>query len=94
MNDARESQPRGIHTLRQPLKRATVTISIAIMSLEAARNLSIPDLLRVLDEKLKLEYYRLRNTQPPPFASVTLLESEVSMPQSVHPNKRSGGVLQ
>ena len=64
------------------------------MSPEAARILSIPDLLCVLDEKLKLEYTRLRETQLPPFASITLLEPEVSMLRSARPNKHSGGVLQ
>jgi len=40
------------------------------MSLEAARNLSVPDLLRVLDEKLGLEYVRLRESHLPPVVSL------------------------
>ena len=35
------------------------------MSLEAARKLSIPELLRVLNEKLDLEYSRVQETTPP-----------------------------
>ena len=47
------------------------------MSLEAARGLSIPDLLRVLDEKLSLECTKLRDTLPLPFSTASL-KSEVS----------------
>lgn len=48
------------------------------MSLEAARDLSIPD-LRVLNEKLNLECTWLRAIPlPPPVTSVDLLESEAS----------------
>ena len=35
------------------------------MSLEVARDLSIPDLLRLVNEKLILEYNRIRETAPP-----------------------------
>ena len=47
----------------------------ATMSLEAARNLSIPELLHVLDEKLSLERTRLRGT---PLTATPSPESEVS----------------
>jgi len=49
------------------------------MPLEAARDLSIPDLLRVLNEKLCLECTRLQEAPLPP-ASV---ESEVRIPVSL-----------
>lgn len=49
------------------------------MPLEAARDLSIPDLLRVLNEKLCLECTRLQEAPLPP-ASV---ESEVRIPLSL-----------
>jgi len=47
------------------------------MSLEAARKLSIPELLRVLDEKLDVEYSRIREISLPLAASVASLEHEV-----------------
>ena len=55
------------------------------MSLEAARSLSVPELLRVLNEKLGLEHTRLRKYHPPAAVSTTSLEAEVSMPPSVRP---------
>ena len=48
------------------------------MSLEAVRDLSIPDLLRVLNEKIGLEFTTLRNTSLPPAVSAASLEFEVS----------------
>ena len=48
------------------------------MSLEAARDLSIPDLVRVLNEKIDLGFTTLRNTSLPSAASAASLESEVS----------------
>ena len=48
------------------------------MSLEAAYNLSISDLLRVLSEKLGLESSKLRETSLPLTCSASSLESEVS----------------
>jgi len=48
------------------------------MSLEAARDFSIPDLLHVLNEKIGLEFTTLRNTSLPPAVSAASLESEVS----------------
>jgi len=48
------------------------------MSLEAARDLSIPDLLRVLNQKIGLEFTTLRNTSLLPAASAASLEAEVS----------------
>ena len=52
------------------------------MSLEAIRDLSIQDLLRAVNEKLRLEYTRIRD---PPTHSVLAvsLESEVSTHQPV-----------
>ena len=60
------------------------------MSLEAARNLDIQDLLGVLGEKLDMECTRLREIRLPP----TSLVPEVSPSyQSVHPNGYGRGVL-
>ena len=54
------------------------TLPASIMSLEAARDLSIQDLLHVLNEKLSLEWARIR-TIPTSYAVPTAsLESEVS----------------
>jgi len=47
------------------------------MSLEAARELSIPELLRVLGEKLDAECSRVREIPLPPAASAASLEPEV-----------------
>ena len=47
------------------------------MSLEAARGLSIPELLRIVGEKLDVEYSRVRGTPLPPAVSTTSLEPEV-----------------
>jgi len=52
------------------------------MSLEAARDLPIPDLVRVLNEKLGLEYTRLQETPISCTMSATSLRSEVSEPRS------------
>ena len=54
--------------------------SITVMSLEATRDLSIPDLLCLLNEKLGLECTRLQETPLPPLAATASLESEVSVP--------------
>ena len=62
------------------------------MSLEAARNLSIPDLLSVLNEKLGLECTRLKETLLPCTVSATFLQSEVSEFRSTHFNKRGSGL--
>ena len=58
------------------------------MSLKTAHDLSIPDLLRLLNGKLGLECTRLQETPLPPPATTTL-ESEVSPPELVdlHPSK-------
>ena len=47
------------------------------MSLEAARKLSIPELLRVLNERLSLEYSRVREISLPLGLSVESLEPKV-----------------
>ena len=73
-------------TLPGTLLRAT------IMSLEAARNLPIPDLLRVLNEKLGLEYTRLQEAPIPCTVPVSFLRSEVSEPRLTHLDKRGSGV--
>ena len=46
-------------------------------SLEAARELSIPELLRVLDEKLGIGYYKLRETPLPLAVLAATRELEV-----------------
>lgn len=48
------------------------------MSPEAAHNLSIRDLLRVLSEKLGLECTRIRDIPPSHVVSAAELEAEVS----------------
>jgi len=50
------------------------------MSLEAARDLSIPELLYVLNEKLGLESSSLRQTCLPPIISIASLAAEVRTP--------------
>ena len=52
------------------------------MSLEAIRDLSIQDLLCALNEKLRLEYTRIRDTPTCSVLAVSL-ESEVSTRQPV-----------
>lgn len=47
--------------------------------LESASDLSISDLIRVLNEKLGLACTKLRETSLPPSLSSTSLESEVSV---------------
>ena len=61
------------------------------MSLEAARNLSVLELLRVLDEKLDLEFTRVRETC---FhrAPTACLEAEVSTPRVIYLRECNGGV--
>ena len=61
------------------------------MSLEAALDLSVPQLLRVLDEKIGLECSRVRGIRLPPIStSITSLEVEVSAPYSIYiPTRRS-----
>ena len=61
--------------------------------METGRDLSIPDLLRLLNEKLGLECTRLQETPLPP-VSTALLESEVGASEliNLHPNKRSCGI--
>ena len=62
------------------------------MSREAACDLSIPDLLRALNEKLGLKHARFQKTPLSLAMSAALLESEVSEPQLAHFNERDGGV--
>ena len=63
------------------------------MSLEAALDLSIPELLRVLSEKLGLECTRAREIRLPPVpTSITSLEAEVSIPQLAYFGERGGGI--
>ena len=60
------------------------------MTLETARDLSIADLLRMLNEKLGLECTRVQGTRLPPAVSATSLEREVSTYASI--GERCGGV--
>ena len=50
-----------------------------IMSVGAARNLSVLELLQVLDEKLDLEFARVQGICSPPLAHAASLKTEVSM---------------
>ena len=54
------------------------------MSLETARDLSLPDLLHMLNEKLDLERTRLRDIPLPSAVSVASLESQVSEHRLTH----------
>ena len=58
---------------------ATTTMS----RFEAAHNLSVPDLLRLLKKKLGLEHTRLREGSFSPAVSTASLEAEVSSPSNV-----------
>ena len=58
---------------------ATTTMS----EFEATRNLSVPDLLRLLKEKLGLEHAKLRGGPFPPAAPTASLEAEVSSTSNV-----------
>ena len=49
------------------------------MSVGAARNLSVLELLQVLDEKLDLEFVRVQGICSPPLAHAASLKTEVSM---------------
>jgi len=61
------------------------------MSLEAARDLSILDLLRVLTEKLGLESFRLREACL--LLTTASLEAEVSTPLICPPDGREAALL-
>ena len=63
------------------------------MSLEATLNLSIPELLRALNEKLGLECTRARGIRLPPVpASITSLEVEVSISKLAYLSGGGGGI--
>ena len=47
------------------------------MAVEATRELSIPDLLHLLNDKLDLEYSRLREARPTRVDTASSVESEV-----------------
>jgi len=49
----------------------------------AVYDLSIPDLLHLLNEKITLECTRVREIGPPPAVSTASLESEVSVPRQI-----------
>ena len=71
----------GWLTVGQTLGRGVtspVTLSPPPAMSEAARNLSVQDLFRLLDEKLATECTRLRATSLPPAVSTASLESDVS----------------
>ena len=60
------------YRIQQSIAQAT-----PIMSLEAARELSIPELLRVLNEKIGIEHSRVREMPPPLAVSAATRELEV-----------------
>ena len=63
------------------------------MSLEAALNLSVLELLQALNEKFSLECARTRgNCFPPILGSIPSLEAEVSSPWSIHLNGCDSGI--
>ena len=58
------------------------------MSSNAALNLSVPELLRTLNEKLGLECTRAREScSPPILSSISSAEAEVSGSRSIHLNE-------
>jgi len=69
--------------MRQGASIIDRTLPAAIMSLNAARDLSIPELLYVLNEKLSLECAVLRDATTPPSTAAASLESEVSIVSSL-----------
>lgn len=60
--------------------RAVPIILSTTMSLEGARGLSIPDLLHLLNEKVLLEYNRIRETALAPVVFDASMRSEVRTP--------------
>jgi hypothetical protein len=60
------------------------SLEIVVMSSEAILNLSIPDLIHMLDERLGLECAKLQDTSLPPAMGSASLEAEVSEPRSTH----------
>lgn len=74
---AQLSKPTGCHywvTLPTTVQRQFTT-----MSSQAAHDLSISELLRVLNDKLGLEYTRIRETGLSPAVSTSSLETDVSI---------------
>ena len=57
------------------------------MSLEAARKLSVPDLIHALNEKINAEWSGLLETPLPPGVSVASVQSEVRAYWSIHLNE-------
>ena len=62
------------------------------MSPETARDLSIQDILRVLNEKLSLGWARIREISPSCTVSAAELESEVSTSPGSYSSRRDGVV--
>ena len=58
--------------------RTSTSALITTVSSQTAYDLSIPELLRVLSDKIGLEYTRVQETSLPPDVSTTSLETEVS----------------
>lgn len=66
-----------------------VTLTVTIMSSEGALNLSILELLQVLNKKLGLECTKVREIRLPPVpTSVTPPETEVGLHRLVYLNER------
>lgn len=66
------------------ISRHPATPLAAIMSLEAALNLSVLELLRALNKKLGLECTRTQEYCLPPLGLIPSLETEVSGPLSMN----------
>ena len=63
--------------------------SVTAMSSQTVYDLSIPELLRVLNEKLGLKCVQTREIcLPPILGSISSLEAEVSGPWTIYPNER------
>ena len=68
-------------------------MSTAAMSSQAAYDLSIPELLHALNEKLGLEFTRTRESRFPPILySVSSLEAQVSGTSSIHLDECDGEI--
>jgi len=75
----------GHAACRRYLLHVTSHTSVAaIMSSSTAHNLSVLELLQALNEKLDLEFSRVRKTCVRPVVPAALLQTEVSAPQTIY----------
>jgi len=60
------------------------SVTAIVMSSSAAHNLSVLELLQALNEKLDLEFSRVRETCVRPVVPAAPLKTEVSAPQTIY----------